>query len=66
MSVKTENKEVTKVTKKKVVKEDKKVITKKIFCHATSQKDTELDYHLCKHKDNHEGEHRCCACPTTW
>ena len=65
MSIKTNNKEIKQIKKKKEVIEVKKA-TKAIFCHAQSEKGADLDYHLCRYKINHEGQHRCVACPTTW
>jgi hypothetical protein len=38
----------------------------KIFCHAYKEKGDDKYYHLCRHKEDHEGQHHCCACATTW
>lgn len=56
MSLKTENKEV---------KETKKIVRLK-HCTSAKEKGDDTSYHVCKYKENHEGQHRCCACPTTW
>ena len=38
----------------------------KRFCYSTRAEGDDKNYHLCRHRTNHEGQHECCSCRITW